>query len=82
MVLKYVSRKHLLQYPHINPIAFHIGPLPVLVWFNALAGITGWCPLVWRVKRFDYGLTTEQVGDLIFDKASDFRRAHWLRLIV
>lgn len=58
----------MLQYPHINPIAFHIGPLAVH-WYGLmyLAGfLIGWLLLIWRVKRFNYGLTKDDVGDLVF----------------
>lgn len=58
----------MLQYPHINPIAFHIGPLPVH-WYGLMylfGFIIGWWLLIWRVKRFNYGMNTEMVSDLVF----------------
>jgi len=61
-------RLHLLHYPHINPIAFHIGPLPVH-WYGLMylfGFMIGWVLLIWRVKRFNYGLDSEAVSDLVF----------------
>lgn len=58
----------MLQYPHINPIAFHIGPLPVH-WYGLMylfAFLIGWVLLIWRVKRFDYGMNADMVSDLVF----------------
>jgi phosphatidylglycerol:prolipoprotein diacylglycerol transferase len=58
----------MIHYPDINPIAFHLGPLPVH-WYGLMylfGFMIGWALLIWRVKRFNYGMTTEMVSDLVF----------------
>lgn len=58
----------MLTYPNINPIAFHIGPLPVH-WYGIMYLIgfaCAWLLGVYRARREGSGWTTEQVGDLIF----------------
>lgn len=58
----------MLPYPHINPIAFHIGPLPVH-WYGLmyLIGFIGAWLLANKRARLSEGVwTEEQVGDLIF----------------
>jgi phosphatidylglycerol:prolipoprotein diacylglycerol transferase len=59
----------MLQYPHINPIAFHLGPLPVH-WYGLMylfGFLIGWALLIWRVKRFNYGgMNADMVSDLVF----------------
>ncbi len=58
----------MLTYPQINPIAFHIGPLPVH-WYGMmyLVGFFGgWGLAMWRASRPNSGWTKDQVSDLIF----------------
>jgi phosphatidylglycerol---prolipoprotein diacylglyceryl transferase len=58
----------LLHYPHINPIAFSLGPLKVH-WYGImylLGFAAAWVLCTYRSKRIDISLTTDQVGDLIF----------------
>lgn len=58
----------MIHYPTMDPIAFHIGPLPVH-WYGLmylLAFALGWIVMLYRIRHFDYQLTKEQVGDLIF----------------
>lgn len=58
----------MLYYPHFNPIAFSIGPLPVH-WYGLmyLCGfLAGWGLGCYRASRPNSGWTKEQVGDLIF----------------
>lgn len=58
----------MIQYPHINPIAFHIGPLKVH-WYGImyLVGFAGaWILASIRAKKPFNNYTAEQVSDLIF----------------
>lgn len=58
----------MLSYPNINPIAFHLGPLPVH-WYGLmyLIGFIGaWLLADRRAKASGGVWTEEQVGDLIF----------------
>src|SRR3990167_2850462 len=58
----------MLIYPHINPIAFKIGPLKVH-WYGLmyLVGFVGaWALAIWRSRRPHSGWTAEQISDLIF----------------
>ena len=58
----------MIHYPDIDPIAFHLGPLPVH-WYGLMylfGFMIGWALLIWRVKRFDYRMTAEMVSDLVF----------------
>lgn len=58
----------MLIYPHINPIAFSLGPVKVH-WYGImyLLAFTGaWFLALWRVKHYRLDWTYEQVGDLIF----------------
>lgn len=60
----------MLTYPHIDPVAFHLGPLSVN-WYGLsyLLGFTAcWGVLTWRIKHssFSRGFTTEQLSDMVF----------------
>jgi phosphatidylglycerol:prolipoprotein diacylglycerol transferase len=58
----------MLNYPNINPIAFHIGPLQVH-WYGIMyiiAFFGAWALGVYRAKKPNSGWTKDQVGDLIF----------------
>lgn len=58
----------MLVYPHINPIAFSLGPIQVH-WYGLmyLLAFTGaWFLAHYRVKRDHLEWTSEQVSDLIF----------------
>lgn len=58
----------MLQYPHINPIAFHLGPVKVH-WYGImyLVGFAAaWLLASMRAKKPGSGFTVEQVGDIIF----------------
>ncbi len=58
----------MLPYPHIDPIAFSIGPVKVH-WYGImyLIGFAGaWYLGARRARRPDVPLTPEQVGDLVF----------------
>lgn len=58
----------MLTYPHLNPIAFQIGPVAIH-WYGImyLIGFGGaWLLAVYRARRQNSGWTTEQVSDLIF----------------
>lgn len=59
----------MLNYPEMNPIAFHIGPLPVH-WYGLmyLVGFTvGWGLLALRVRaQINPQLQLEQLSDLLF----------------
>jgi phosphatidylglycerol---prolipoprotein diacylglyceryl transferase len=60
----------MLTYPSIDPIAFHIGPLPVH-WYGLmyLIGFAGsYFALAWRVQHstFPRGFTLEQLSDIVF----------------
>ena len=57
-----------LAYPEISPIIFSIGPLSVR-WYSMayLAGILiGWWLVSRRVKKYDIGLSRENLEDLVF----------------
>lgn len=60
----------MLIYPHINPIAFFIGPIPVH-WYGLMylfAFISAWILLTLRIKKsaFPRGFTSEELSDIIF----------------
>lgn len=60
----------MFTYPEIDPIAFHIGPLPVH-WYGItyLVGFFAcWSALVWRLRHstFKRGFTVEQLSDILF----------------
>ncbi|RUR02989.1 prolipoprotein diacylglyceryl transferase [Legionella septentrionalis] len=58
----------MLVFPHIDPVAFSLGPLRVH-WYGLmylLGFISAWLLAHWRVKRYQLNWTSEQIGDLIF----------------
>jgi phosphatidylglycerol:prolipoprotein diacylglycerol transferase len=58
----------MLHYPTINPVAFHIGPLPVH-WYGlmyAVGFVGAWGLASWRARQPNSGWNLEQVSDLIF----------------
>lgn len=58
----------MLAFPHIDPVAFSLGPVRVH-WYGLmyLLGFIGaWLLAHWRVKRNQLAWTSEQIGDLIF----------------
>ena len=61
----------MLIFPHINPIAFSLGPVKVH-WYGLmyLLGFgAAWLLAHWRVKRYRLNWTAEQISDLIFYSA-------------
>lgn len=55
-------------YPHIDPIAFHIGPLAVH-WYGlmyAIGFLGGWGLALLRTRKPNSGWTKDEVSDLIF----------------
>lgn len=55
-------------YPHINPIAFHIGPLAVH-WYGlmyAVGFLGGWGLALMRARKPGSGWTKDEVSDLVF----------------
>lgn len=58
----------MLNYPHINPVAFALGPIAVH-WYGImyLVGFVGAWYLAWlRARRPNSGWSSEQISDLIF----------------
>ncbi len=58
----------MLTYPKIDPVAFHIGPLPVH-WYGLmyLLGFFGcWSVLALRIRHSSRGFTVNQLSDLLF----------------
>lgn len=58
----------MLSFPHIDPVAFSLGPVRVH-WYGLmylLAFISAWALAHWRAKRYKLDWTSEQIGDLIF----------------
>lgn len=58
----------MLHYPHINPIAFNLGPLAVH-WYGImyLLGFScAWLLAIYRAKQPNSGWTKDQVADFIF----------------
>ncbi len=58
----------MLTFPHINPVAFSLGPIHVH-WYGLmylLGFASAWLLAQWRVKRYRLDWTSEQIGDLIF----------------
>jgi phosphatidylglycerol---prolipoprotein diacylglyceryl transferase len=58
----------MLVYPNINPVAFHLGPLPVH-WYGLmyLVGfVGGWLLLSYRAGKPDSGWKKSEIGDLVF----------------
>ena len=61
----------MLVFPHINPVAFSLGPLQVH-WYGLmylLGFMTAWALAHWRVKHYQLQWTPEQISDLIFFSA-------------
>jgi len=61
----------MLMYPHIDPIAFKLGPLKVH-WYGLmylLSFIIGWFLLKYRVKKFDLAWNSDKILDLVFYSA-------------
>ncbi len=55
-------------YPHIDPVAFKIGPLKVH-WYGLMylfSFIAAWFLFKYRVKRFNYSWSSDQLVDLLF----------------
>lgn len=58
-------------YLEIDPVAFHLGPLPVH-WYGLmylLGLLIGWGLLAWRIRSEPHGFTFERLSDLIFYSA-------------
>lgn len=58
----------MLVYPHINPVAFHIGLLKVH-WYGLMylfSFVVGWLLLLYRVRKSEKSWTSEQIADLVF----------------
>lgn len=58
----------MLVFPHINPVAFSLGPVQVH-WYGMMylfAFISAWLLAQWRIKHYQLDWSLEQVGDLIF----------------
>ncbi len=60
----------MIHYPEINPVAFHLGSLPVF-WYGLMylfSFVTCWGILALRIKKshFDRGVTVTQLPDIIF----------------
>lgn len=58
----------MLNYPNIDPVAFHIGSWPVY-WYGLmyLVGFgAGWILLSWRLRTSPRGFTQEQLSDIAF----------------
>jgi len=58
----------MLTYPHINPVAFSLGPLHVH-WYGLmylLGFFVAWLLARWRVKHYHLDWSAEQISDLIF----------------
>lgn len=58
----------MLNYPAINPVAFHLGSWPVY-WYGLMyliGFLGGWALLSWQVKRSPRGFTQEEVSDIAF----------------
>ena len=58
----------MLAFPHIDPVAFSIGPLHVH-WYGLmylLGFISAWALAHWRVSHYQLRWTSEQISDLIF----------------
>lgn len=58
----------MLTYPTIDPIAFHLGPLPVH-WYGLMYLIgfmSAWALLAWRLRTSNIGFTADQLSDIIF----------------
>ena len=58
----------MLTFPHIDPVAFSLGPIQVH-WYGLmyLLGFVGaWVLARWRVKHYQLNWTPEQISDLIF----------------
>ena len=58
----------MLIFPHIDPVAFSLGPLHVH-WYGLmylLGFVSAWGLAHWRAKHYQLNWTSEQIGDLIF----------------
>lgn len=58
----------MLVYPHINPVAFHIGALKVR-WYGLmylLSFLIGWMLLEYRSRKMNLGWKQDQITDLVF----------------
>ncbi|WP_025386727.1 prolipoprotein diacylglyceryl transferase [Legionella oakridgensis] len=61
----------MLAFPHIDPVAFSLGPVSVH-WYGLmylLGFLLAWILAHWRVKHYQLDWTSEQIGDLIFFSA-------------
>ncbi len=61
----------MLIFPHINPIAFSIGPIQVH-WYGLMylfGFAAAWLLAHWRAKHYRLNWTSEQISDLIFFSA-------------
>ncbi len=57
----------MLEYPHINPIAFQIGSLKVR-WYGIMyliSFIAAWLLALYRAKKPNSGWAIDQISDLI-----------------
>lgn len=55
-------------YPRINPVALHIGVFKIH-WYGLmylLSFLLGWFLIVYRSRKFKYGLNSDQITDLVF----------------
>jgi phosphatidylglycerol:prolipoprotein diacylglycerol transferase len=58
----------MINYPHIDPVAVHLGPLAVH-WYGLmylLGFVVCWSLTTWRVTHSARGFTAEQVSDILF----------------
>jgi phosphatidylglycerol:prolipoprotein diacylglycerol transferase len=58
----------LFTYPHINPIAFSLGPLKVH-WYGLMylfGFVAAWLLMRYRAKKFNYNWSSEQIADIVF----------------
>lgn len=66
IVRRYCERTRMLPYPHINPVGFHIGPLPIH-WYGLLeiiSFVVGTLWLIRRGRRHEWQWTKDEVLDL------------------
>jgi phosphatidylglycerol:prolipoprotein diacylglycerol transferase len=55
-------------YPHINPVAFSLGPIQVH-WYGLMyliGFVSAWLLAHWRMKHYKLNWTSDQISDLIF----------------
>jgi phosphatidylglycerol---prolipoprotein diacylglyceryl transferase len=58
----------MLYYPHINPVAFSLGPIKVH-WYGLMyliSFVAAWALMLYRAKKFKLGWSRDQVTDIIF----------------